>query len=122
MAANPAKFQIMFLGMPEDSELIIDISGVVLKSSPAVKLLGIFLDRKLKFKTHTQSFFKTASQKLKSLFRIRPHLNFRCAKRLCKLMILSTFNYCPLIWMFSSKANDGLINRIHKRMEGRKRM
>ena len=115
MAANPSKFQIMFLGMPEDREIIIDISGVALKSSPAVKLLGVFLDRKLNFKTHIQSLCKTASQKLKALFRIRPYLNFRCAKRLCEAYILSTFNYCPLIWMLSSKANDGLINRIHKR-------
>ena len=110
MAANPAKFQIMFLGMPEEREIIIDISGVALKSSPADKLLGVFLDRKLNFKTHIQSLCKTASQKIKALFRIRPYLNFRCAKHLCEGYILSTFNYCPLIWMFSSKANDGLIN------------
>ena len=110
MAANPAKFQIMFLGMPEEREMIIDISGVALKSSPADKLLGVFLDRKLNFKTHIQSLCKTASQKIKDLFRIRPYLNFRCAKHLCEGYILSTFNYCPLIWMFSSKANDSLIN------------
>ena len=41
IAANPVKFQIMFLGMPENSEIIIDISFVALKSSPAVKLLGV---------------------------------------------------------------------------------
>ena len=61
MITNPGKFQIMFLGMPEDSEIIIDISGVAFKSSPAVKLLGVFLDRKLNFKTHIQSLCKTAS-------------------------------------------------------------
>ena len=37
MAVNPAKFQIMFLSVPEDSEISIDISGVALKFSPAVK-------------------------------------------------------------------------------------
>ena len=68
MAANPANFQIMFLGMPEEREIIIDISGVALKSSPADKLLGVFLDRKFNFKTHIQSLCKTASQKIKAFF------------------------------------------------------
>ena len=31
------------------------------------------------------------------------------------MYILSAFNYCPVIWMFGSKANDGLINNAHKR-------
>ena len=84
MAANPAKFQIMFLGMYEVSEISVDTSGVASNSSPAVKLLGVFLDRKINFETHIQSLCKKASQKLKALFRIRPYLNFRCAKRLCE--------------------------------------
>ena len=43
MAANPAKFQIMFLGMPEEKEIIIDISGVALKSSPANIIIIIII-------------------------------------------------------------------------------
>ena len=43
MAANPAKFQIMFLGMPEEKEIIIDISGVALKSSPADIIIIIII-------------------------------------------------------------------------------
>ena len=30
-------------------------------------------------------------------------------------VIKSHFNYCPLIWMFSSRRSDNLINRIHER-------
>ena len=29
--------------------------------------------------------------------------------------MLSNFNYCPLIWMFSGKSSNNEINRIHKR-------
>ena len=34
---------------------------------------------------------------------------------LCKITVLENFNYCPLIWMFSSKAANKEINRTHKR-------
>ena len=30
-------------------------------------------------------------------------------------MIKSQFSYCPLIWMFSSRKSNKLINRIHER-------
>ena len=30
-------------------------------------------------------------------------------------MIKSQFSYCPLIWMFSSRKSNNLINRIHER-------
>ena len=29
--------------------------------------------------------------------------------------VLSNFNYCPLIWMFSGKSSNNKFNRIHKR-------
>ena len=29
--------------------------------------------------------------------------------------ILSAFNYCPIVWMFCSKALNNMINRTHKR-------
>ena len=28
---------------------------------------------------------------------------------------MSTFTYCPLIWMYCSKTANNLINKIHKR-------
>ena len=31
------------------------------------------------------------------------------------LFLLSKFNYCPLIWMFSGKSSNNEINRHHKR-------
>ena len=31
---------------------------------------------------------------------------------------MSTFTYCPLIWMYCSKTANNLINKIHKRSLG----
>ena len=30
-------------------------------------------------------------------------------------MIKSQFSYCPLIWMFSSRQSNNLINKVHER-------
>ena len=114
MAANPKKFQIMFLGI-NDQEIVFILDGIVIKSSSSVKLLGVLLDNKLNFSEHVKKLCKSASQKTKALIRIRPFLNLDCAKRLSSAYILLAFNYCPLIWMFGRKSNDGLINQAHKR-------
>ena len=114
MAANPAKFQTMFLGI-RDYEIILNFDGITVKSTSTVKLLGVLLDSKLNFSAHVKSLCKSASQKTSALLRIRPFLNISCAKRLCSAYILSIFNYCPIIWMFGSKANNGLINKVQKR-------
>ena len=86
-----------------------------MQPSSSVKLLGVCIDNKLDFKMHVQSICKSASQKTNALFRIRPYLNMSCAKLLCSAYIFSSFKYCPLIWMFGCKANNGLINKVHKR-------
>ena len=43
MAANPEKFQSMFLRI-NDQEIVLQFDGIVVKSSPFVKLLGVFLE------------------------------------------------------------------------------
>ena len=47
--------------------------------------------------------------------RIRNCLDNNQADILCKTTVLENFNYCPLIWMLSSKAANKEINRTHKR-------
>ena len=42
-------------------------------------------------------------------------MNLDKAQTLCRTFILSHFKYCPLIWMFSSRASNTLIDRVHKR-------
>ena len=44
-----------------------------------------------------------------------PTLNTKTNIMLYNSFVLSNFNYCPLIWMFSGKSSNNEINRIHKR-------
>ena len=116
IAANPGKFQLMLLGNTGNIDHIkLNIGNVTLEPKNCVKLLGVKIDCKLNFSEHVKTLCKSASNKVKALFRIRPYLNISSTKKLSEAYILSTFNYCPLIWMYGYKGNDTLINKVHTR-------
>ena len=71
MAANPDKFQLMFLGKNKDNIAKISFENIILQPTNCVKLLGINIDNKLNFNNHVQALCKNASNKIKALFRIK---------------------------------------------------
>ena len=113
MVANPSKFQIMFLGSNIDNnEITFMVEDKKVRSKTEVKLLGIKIGDKLSFNKHISNLCSTASNCLRALARIRKFLSLEQAKRLSEAFIMSTFKYCPLIWMFCNKTAN---NQIHKR-------
>jgi len=104
----------MFLGTKHHIDNFI-INNISIPVSTTVKLLGITIDKELKFKLHTEELSKIASNKTKALFRIRPFLSLKTSKALFHAYILSTFKYCPLIWMNFIKGNYTRIEKIHHR-------
>ena len=75
MCANPAKFQMMFLGLKISNLLCLNIDGQKIKQSEHVKLLGVQIDNKLNFNAHIKELCKKMNQKLCVFSRIRPFLN-----------------------------------------------
>ena len=80
--------------------------GIKLPNSCEVKVLGVIIDNKLKF----QYVLKTV-QKLGFLNRISFFLDPE--KKTCIQYGHKVF--CPLIWMFSLRKTNNLINKIHER-------
>ena len=64
------------------------------------------------------SLCKKASQKLRALERIAHYMDFGKRRSLMKAFVISRFDYCPLIWMFHSRALNNRINKIHERALG----
>ena len=78
-------------------------------------VLGVTIDNKLTFDSHIKNICRTVGQKLGAFLRITNYFNSSQKKIVVfSEMIKSQFSYCPLIWMFSRKANN-LINRMHER-------
>ena len=57
MVANPAKFQVMFMGTKEAAENFV-IKDILIPVTDLVKPLGIIIDKKLNFKCHTEKGHK----------------------------------------------------------------
>ena len=95
MVANPAKFQLMFLGL-NGRNLTLRIDKSVIKSSNFVKLLGITIDEELKFKLHIYNICRLANFKVSCLYRIRKYLDEHHARRLCNAL------FCPILTIVHS--------------------
>ena len=68
----------------------------------------------MSFTTQIENLCSAASNRLRTLARIQKFLSFEEAKHLPKDYILSTFRYCPFIWMLLSNIANNLIDKIHK--------
>ena len=115
MVANPDKFQLMFLGLNERYKLRLNIEGVKISSTEHFKLLGIEIDNKLRFNKHVETQCDKTNKKVSAFRRLKFYLAREEAMKLCNTVIISNFNYCPLVWMFCGKDANHKINRTHKR-------
>ena len=112
MKANSDKSHIL-LSCSEPSTALIDGSSI--ESNTKEILLGITIDRDLKFDEHVNNLCKKACQKLNALVRLAPFMNVDKKRMIMKAFIESQFGYCPLVWMFHSRSLNNKINRIHER-------
>ena len=79
------------------------------------KLLGVKIDNKLNFDLHINDKCKTASGQLNALLRLEPLLDFNAKNILIQSFIYANFNYCPIIWHFSSSKSLQKIESLQKR-------
>ena len=101
-------------GLPE--HMWIKVGDQILWESPQVKLLGVTIDKNLKFDQHIINICKKASAKVTALSRLIKIVPLKKKRILMKSFIESQFSYCPLIWMFClSRKLNRKINHIHER-------
>ena len=86
-----------------------------LENSKEEVVFGVTIDNKLKFDSHIKNICRKDGQKLGTLLRITNDFNSSQKKLIFSGMIKSLFSYCPLIWIFSSRKANNLINRKHER-------
>ena len=84
--------------------------------SKSEKLLGIIIDKDLKFNQHLRSLCLKAGRKVTALRRICRYISLNQRKTLFKAFIQSQFAYCPLVWMFHGRDIENKINRLHERV------
>ena len=87
----------------------------VLHAKAEQKLLGIIIEKDLNFQSHTKLIIKTAHQKLSNLIRVAPFKIDFNKKVIFNSFFKGQFNYCSLLWMFSTREINHKINKLHER-------
>ena len=113
MIVNPGKFQSIIIDKKKQVHTK-EIGDKVTEASPSVKLLGVLVDDKLNFNLHITNSCRSAANQLNALIRIKQFLSFEAKKVLVNSYFYSNFNYCPLVWMFSSAKS---LNKIESRQK-----
>ena len=101
MKMNPEKCHVIVLGNTKiDDDFTVQIGT---------------LDNKLDFTGHISKICKGGTNKINALLRIAKHLTMPQNKLLVNAFFYSHFNYCLLVWMFSTKDANNKIEKLHKR-------
>ena len=117
MIANPEKFHAILLrkNQTNTSGEQININGKMIKSEETVKLLGVTLDYRLDFDPHISNLCKKAAAQSNVLKRLKAFIGFKEKQILIQSFVYSNFNYCPLVWYFSSSKSLQKIEKIQER-------
>ena len=113
MALNPGKCNFMCLGSNLLGSEIFVYKNFKLKNTSVNEILGVTIDRELKFDKHVKHICKKAGNKLNALTRMANILDFFQKNTLFKSFMKGQFNSCPLLWMFCSYSSNNLINKTH---------
>ena len=102
MMLNTDKCHLIISGN-KDKSFWADIGNDRIWESNYVKLLGINIDRSLKFDFRMLKVCSKANRKLSILSRMFKFLTFEKRRVLIKAYFESQFKYCPLVWMFHGR-------------------
>ena len=80
-----------------------------------MKLLGVTLDYRLDFDPHISNLCKKAAIQLNVLKRLKVFIGFKEKQILVQSFVYSNFNYCPLVWYFSSSKSLQKIEQLQER-------
>ena len=117
MIVNPDKFKSIIIQKinqtSKHKQFLIGNDVVDVASS--VKLLGIYIDDQLNFNLYISNTCKSASKQLNALVRLKCFLGSEERKVSINSLILSNFNYCPLVWSISSARSLNKVENLQKR-------
>lgn len=114
MKLNSDKCHLLISGFKYQTHWAMAGTSKIWESSNE-KLLGITIDRDLKFNQHISNICKKAGRKLTALGRLSKLISLEKRKSLFNAFITSQFAYCPLTWMFHDRSLNDKINHIHER-------
>ena len=112
---NADKCKLLVVGAPKVDDLFIYVNSEKIEASNSVKLLGVIIDRDIRFTEKGNRVCKKIASKLKALKRIVPYLPETKCKLLADTFVTSQANYCPLVWNFSTRKVLNSLERLQSK-------
>ena len=75
MVANPQKFQVIFLGLKQNQEFLLEIGNAIVKGTRSVRLLGTTVDDELKFEKLVKTLCQKVCKKVSVFSRVVPYMD-----------------------------------------------
>jgi len=116
MKANANKFQVMFLSRNNKvKNQSITIDGIEIKASQSIVILGVELDRELRFNSHIDAICSQTGKQINALKRMKHYLNKQSREVIYKSYINCNFDYCSVTWLFANKTDMEKLEKTNKR-------
>ena len=116
MKANASKFQVMYLSTNDRPNIeSIRINEVDIKTTNSINVLGIEIDRDLRFKKHIEETCGKIAKQINALKRIKNFLDKRAKNTIYNSYIKCNLNYCSVVWMFANKTEIEKLEQTNKR-------
>ena len=115
MVLNPGECYYMTFGLNTTNSKFVLEDGTIVPSAEMLFLLGITVDSRLTFYCHLKQLRKRVANKLNALTRIASYLSYNQRRFIYSSLFTGQLSYCPLIWAFSFRQSDNLINNFQER-------
>jgi hypothetical protein len=112
LKVNCSKTSVIIFNLNSESPVQVNVSGVVVHSSPAVYYLGVTLDDSFSFEKHVISICRSSFAFLRNLYRIRLYLSEPVALSIANAFILSRLDYCNSILSFCTNRSICRLQRV----------
>jgi len=113
MKVNPDKFQFMLF--QSNDIFYLDVAGTIVNPVDTIKLLGVYIDKKLCFSDHVESILCKGAKQVNVLGRLCRQLSESCKLNILDAFIVSNFNYCSLAYHFCKTSDACKLERLLKR-------
>ena len=111
----PANTQLLYLAIYELVHQDLYAKNTVIPLNEKVDLLGVTIDKKLKFDAHVAKICRGVSQQVAVLKRMKKMLPVETRMKLYQSFIVPHFNYCAETWNFCSKGATTKLEKLNER-------
>ena len=117
MIVNADKFQVLLIDKRKQdyTKEVVQEEEQSIKAVHSVELPGIETDDKLSLNIHISKDYDSAANQLNAMICLRNFMTFNVEEALINSYLLLNFNFCPLLWMFSSANSLNRIENLKKR-------